>query len=108
MSRVYSVQMIESHAGAYGEYEPDPGYVAVVRCVIVFNSSGIAPATAHLVLEPSAVTIFQWVLGSTNQGGGSDVIYQDMRAVFHAGEKLVTANDGTIDMLVSGYMLSLP
>lgn len=108
MSNVYSHRFIASHAGASASYTCPAGYVAVLRGVTLFGA-GIVYQTGHLIHADSDCTIVQWVLAPTEATAvGAQVVIIDMRFVFYAGETIFTADDSTVDLTASGFLLTLP
>ena len=108
MAYVYSHSFIKSHAGLEVLYTCPAGFRAVVRNVTIFNSSLASSGTGHLIHWPSSCTILQWVVAPPAALEGAESVNQLLHFVFDAGEWITCANDSSVDMTVSGYLLSLP
>jgi len=80
----------------------------VLRSITAFNSDTTAGRTAHVIHRESNCTIFQWVVAPPIAGVGAEVVLQELRFVFEEGEHLDASNDLSIDLTLSGYLLSLP
>lgn len=107
-TNVYSARFLALHAGANDHFTCPPGFLAVVKCVTAFNANALLPFKAQLLHQPSNATIVQWsnIPGSGTPGGDSQTWLGTF--TFRAGESIVSLNDLSIDMTVSGYLLSLP
>lgn len=108
MANVYSHSMIKSHAGAAAVFECPEGYRAVVRCVTIFNSDLVNSGTGHLIHSPSLCTILQWVVAPPAAIVGAESVNQLLHFVFDWPDYIYIDNDPTVDMTVSGYLLTLP
>ena len=108
MADVYSTNFFNSHAGGPSSFQCPAGYRAVLRQVTVFNADTLNPRTGHLIHSPSNCTIFQWVVAPPATDYGAQVVLQLLHYVFNEGESISTANDGSIDMTCSGFLLTLP
>lgn len=108
MANVYSTQFIASHAGAAATFVCPAGYRAVLRCVTVFNSNVANSGTGHLIHSPSDCTVFQWVVAPPAAIEGAECVIQLLHFVFNEGESIYTADDGSVDLTASGFLLTLP
>lgn len=108
MAYVYSHRFILSHAGAYAEYSPPEGFVALLRGATGFAADVASGGTAHLIHRDSMATILQWVIPPPAAIEGQEGFFTDFRFVLLAGETVYTANDPSVDFSVSGFLLTLP
>lgn len=108
MANVYSTQFIASHAGTSSSFVCPGGFRAVLRCVTVFNASLLDSGTGHLVHQPSDCTIFQWVVAPPAAIAGAECVIQLLHFVFNEGESISTADDSSVDLTASGFLLTLP
>lgn len=105
---VYSARFFASHAGAPVTYVCPAGYRAVMRWVSIFNANLANSGTGHIIHDQSSCTIIQWVVAPPAAVEGAEVVILDTHFVFDEGESISTANDSSVDMTVSGYLLTLP
>lgn len=108
-SQVYSTQLIarQGFTGAAGlGYIPSPGFTVVVRSFSVFTSSLLAGACYLQDLGSSAEF---WPTNPPSLGLGGYYSFQEGRVVCPDGLQ-VLLDDPTdhVDVIVSGYVLSLP
>lgn len=74
----------------------------------MFNSSLADSGTGHLVHYESNCTILQWVIAPPAAIEGAEIVIVDLRFVFDESESIQCLNDASVDMTVSGYLLTLP
>lgn len=78
------------------------GNVIVVREVSAFNANAVSNEIAHLFSSVTSITIYQKDLSPQV----SDI--ESRRTVLLPGDTIVASNGGDVDMVVSGYLLTLP
>lgn len=98
---LYSSQLVVSHAGGIGEYTAPAGFTAVIRYITVFNSYVLGNASAAIVHQLSDATIYQRTIGP--QEWFADLAH----FVLNELETLDLNVDATVDLSLSGYLLSL-
>jgi hypothetical protein len=104
MAPIFSTRFLYSHQGASASYTVPSGKLAVLRSILVTNTSATAAASFNLGAGFGLTIVNGWLpplapgppLGST--------LSIDMRVVLHAGELIATGNQATIDMIVCGYL----
>lgn len=105
MARVYSTRFL-THAGLSGatSYAVPDGYLAVLRDVIFASMGG--DASSCVLLGPSA----QQLLVATSTGEGNEPAFTwQGRQVWNSAEIIgVEAFDPGWNIMLSGYLLSLP
>jgi len=99
---LYSARFLAVHAGAGATFVCPAGFRAVVRGITAFNASAIAHANAQLLHVDSDATLYQVDLGLQSFD------WTDFRFVFNEGESIQAIPDSTVDMTVSGFLLTAP
>jgi hypothetical protein len=101
-SPVYSTQFVNSHADGGNSYTVPAGYRAVIRSVAGFNASGFVGEVLQLTLNSSLATFYKAVIPQ------QVAVNVDMHVVVNEGDTIVVAAGLAVDVVVSGYLLSLP
>ena len=102
MANVYSTLLSSSHAGAGGLIVAFPGTRVVIRDIEVFNSSSVLDSSAQMTLNSSGATIYKRSLGVQVW------FHDDLHIVIGEGDTVTIDAGPTVDVTVSGYVLTLP
>lgn len=102
MGSVYSTQFLTSKSGASATYLVPSGYRAVIREITAFNGNLAIPETAQIFFQGSGIMIWNALLD------GQSYVAEQLRTVLNPGDRFLHGNGPDVDMVVSGYLLSLP
>ena len=99
---VYSTQLINSHADGGYSLEVPAGYRAVIRSIAAFNANGLLGEPLQLSLTSTGATFFKATIAAESS------INVDMHVVVNSTDTIVVSAGVDIDVVVSGYLLTLP
>lgn len=108
MAGVYSKRFLVSSGvlGTGDSYEVPPGFVAVVRQLSFYASSGAFNITAFFEHEPSGAALDEESWSTTD----AQSYLRDVRFVFAQGEgfhfQVDTAGTAGVDVYAGGYLLA--
>lgn len=100
---VYSTQLLQLHGASAGSFEVPAGYACVVRDADCFYPGGAGQSAQ---LEGPAGGIFAYFPFSAAINGV--LVSWRGRQVFNPGDTIVFAATSDMDIMVSGYLLTLP